>query len=425
MDVANPTDGQKLEYSGGNFKNVTPTGQPHTRYGKTVQYVEGDGNDLNHGYDRAHAKKSLDAALKDLNTGRGTGTVYMGSGIFQEPPMIINGQIRIIGAGTAAGGNLAGNGNVHGGTRISLKDNEDGHLFNYQESGNVQLYEHHLLLEKMTLDGNRNAKKKNPEEPKDILRIDGGGFNTVLRDITFTNAERWAIWLEKKMINIAMFNIGGGFCGSLPNSPEEYDYNLHGGLCMFNATKISGADTILISGLQADGCGRYPFVINHEKSIGGTFILQSSKFETGGANNHVGVFGYFGSNKAHARTNIHVIGSRNNNYSNGKNVNTAFFHQLSGKTPAHVILQQVGSSGDFNIYKNDITGEVVSLRSSPDPIPLFSNIGRVITQDLTIHPQKFDSDADATKAGLTIGEVWQASKTNTIGVFPGTLICKQ
>ena len=391
------SDGSLLVYRGGQFVDEAPTGQAIGIDGPLVQYVEMDGKDSNSGFSRQTALRSVNTALERLGNGRKTGSLYIGPGEFDVSPMVIGGRIRIHGAGTET--NNPGN----GGTFLRLKNGSNAPMFSAKEVDGRRTWQHHLIIEGMTLDGN----KVNQEGRYDIAAFNGGGFNFVLRDLFFTNAGLWGIRITQSVVDGLMTNITGGFCGELMEPGEEWDAERHGGFLYLDfATGPGGADTLLGQAWQIDACGEFPIAIKYGKAHGGNIVLTSIKAETAGKNGcHKALVRYDGADGVHDRLNLHMVGVVTNNLKNGVPNNIALVWQPTGRTPVNFSLTDGRTAGGFSIYKNEVTGQDDVLGNTMAPIALYSNQGTVMATELRLRPQVFQ-DGDPKIAKLRTGTVY-------------------
>lgn len=396
IQITDPVLDDHIAFNGTRFINTPSATQAVSTFGSVVQYVETYGLDTNSGADRSHPKLTVKAAVNALQGTSHTGTVYVGCGIFEEDPIILKERLRIIGGG-AEGGAPAG------GTTIRLKAGSNAPLFAPAAPGGFMHYTH---LEKLTLDGNRD----NQSGDYDVLQLEGGGFNCILRDLHVRNSGRWGILMNGAAVNLQTSNISGGYCGRLPVGVEVYDPTVRGGFLFFNKDRGGANDNITMFGTQLDVCGRYPIFINHKTNLGGNIAIIGLKLELAGTHDHhKAAIGYAGKNgTVNDRPHIQVTAGRSDNYF-PPDTPIAFVHQLSGTSEVAVTLNQVQSSGTFVLYKNDVTGYSFSARNSVESFPVYSNIGRLIVKDLNLRCPTYANDAAAAFGGLEVDGVYKTA----------------
>lgn len=174
-------------------------------HGSTVYdmatYVAKSGSDANDGLTPLRPKLTIKAAIEALGAISGTkrvGTVYVGPGRFIEEPLGVTttalGQgFRLIGSGT----------NPITGTEIVMHSGaaSTDDLLTFHATEHV----HHALIDGVIIDMRGYGR--------DAIHMGAGGFNTVLRDLSFKGVPRWAIYHFSAPITLQVDNVTGGYCG--------------------------------------------------------------------------------------------------------------------------------------------------------------------------------------------------------------------
>jgi len=204
------------------------------------------GNDAEDGKTWFTAKATVDAAIASLpnRTVNSVPNVPYGEIVISQGDHTLSSIVNYC-SGFVITGMGVGTGTT--GSRIIASGSHPGHMFNSVTGGSDN---HGALFQDVILKGHKPAQ---PSAAYDIMTANGG-FNTLLRNVVFQEASRWALQIKGGLMNYMAIGLSFAECGS----------SSQGGAIWMNG--ISGGSQITFINGQVDDCGVIPILIQSDES---------------------------------------------------------------------------------------------------------------------------------------------------------------
>lgn len=297
---------------------------------------------------------TIQGAVTKLSSGGGL--VMVGPGTYTEE-ITLTDDVGIVGSGTAEGGSA-------GGTIIKLPNSTNDDLIDTSPSG----YLHGWQLRNLKLDGN---SANNTSGSLLHLVGNGGGFNSIIENVAFTDAPEWCIKMDVMPVTLTVQN--------------------------FTMTASSGDGGFY---LASEGTGDNGLLRIHNGEV--DQLLTFLKVDDGGS----GLFG-----------NTHMISISNLKWENegsGLNGHVALIDanpgSESGSHPIHYMLHDI----TFANYTDNNMDTIIWIRNDTGGTPEFWVSGLVFPEvDLFIDDDKNSTTESYThdkvfRGGTYIGGTWSA-----------------
>lgn len=244
------------------LRQVLPSVTPESPIDAGVRFVALDGDDGNSGLSWASAMRNPSTAANTLpkqtigGVSSPVGQVHVGQGTFLDQSIPLSAAISYVGVGPTLWDR---------GTTIKLRDNATDHLFRYDP-----LYDdgaHGIRVAHLVIDGN----KANQTGEWSGIKINRGGFNTTLDDVSIHNTSGPAIQCDGRPLNLDIRNTTVNNCASA---------------LVVDGNVIPGTLASLTwHGGQIDNCGAVPISIDNGPGLDletRSYQFTGIKFESDG-----------------------------------------------------------------------------------------------------------------------------------------------
>jgi hypothetical protein len=218
--------------------------------GTSMRYVSMAGSDSSDGSSWLSAMKTVAAAVNSLPTnaspGFHYGTIYIAPGTFVETatPIEMNAHLHLICTSAGNVGGWQGQGSV-----IQLANGRNTSLFSYtSDFAAANGYAHYVQVDNCTFDGNST---NNSLSTAGLIQIHNGGYANSFHNVTFENANGYALYLDNHAVNFTCYSCS---FGSNNGGALHIDDRFGGNVVSFIDTQIdnSGTDPILIEQEASD-----------------------------------------------------------------------------------------------------------------------------------------------------------------------------